>query len=78
MIFNLIGNTFSWIFYLSKGTINIIINRINNNRKEKILKLIEDGLIKQKKIIYKLQFDLEEKIDPDTTFGFELINKDDY
>ena len=60
MIFNLIGNTFSWIFYLSKGTINIIINRINNNRKEKRLKLIEDGLIKQKNI--KLQFDLEEKM----------------
>ena len=28
MIFNLIGNTFSWIFYLSRGTINIIINSI--------------------------------------------------
>lgn len=78
MLFNLIGNTFGWIFYISKGTINIFINKYKNNKREKRLKLIEDGMIKQKKIIYNLQFDLEEKIDPNTSFGFELINIQDY
>ena len=77
MLFNLIGNTFGWIFYLSKGTVNIIVNRYRNNKKEKRLRLIEEGLTKQKKIIYNLQFDLEEKINPETSFGFEIINYDD-
>ena len=53
-----------------------IYNTYKNRQKEKRLKLLEDDMNRQKKIIYNLQFDLEEKDNPDTTFGFEIVDYD--
>ena len=76
MIFYLLTSSIGWVYYITKGSIIFIYNRYQHNKREKRLKLLEDNVNKQKQIIYKLQFDLEEKSNPDTTFGFEMVNYD--
>lgn len=77
MIFYLITGTIGWTYYLTKESVLFFYNIYKNRKREKRLLLLEDKLKKQRTLIYNLQFDLEEKNNPESTHGFELINDDE-
>lgn len=83
MIYFLFSTAFSTLgiaIYITKESLfflyNIYKRKTNKDDKikyENIILMIEDKINKQNELIYNLQFELEEKIDPKTTHGFELI-----
>ena len=73
-ILSSVVNTVGWTFYLTKESVMFIYRTINNRKKEKRLLMIEDKIKEQDILIYNLQFDLEEKNNPESTHGFELLN----
>lgn len=75
MILYLITGTIGWTYYLTKESVLFFYNIYKNRKREKRLLLLEDKLKEQRALIYNLQFDLEEKNNPNSTHGFELINK---
>lgn len=77
MIFYLITGTIGWTYYLTKESVLFFYNIYKNRKRERRLLLLEDKLKEQRALIYNLQFDLEEKNNPKTTHGFELINDDE-
>jgi len=77
MIFYLITGTIGWTYYFTKESILFFYNIYKNRKREKRLLLLEDKLKEQRALIYNLQFDLEEKNNPKSTHGFELINNDE-
>lgn len=77
MLFYLLTGTIGWTYYLTKESVLFFYNIYKNRKREKRLFLLEDKLAKQRKLIYDLQFDLEEKENPDSTHGFELIENDE-
>lgn len=77
MIFYLITGTIGWTYYLTKESVLFFYNIYKNRKRERRLLLLEDKLKEQRALIYNLQFDLEEKNNPKTTHGFELINEDE-
>jgi hypothetical protein len=74
MIFYLITGTIGWTYYLTKESVLFFYNIYKNRKRERRLLLLEDKLKEQRALIYNLQFDLEEKNNPESTHGFELIN----
>jgi len=77
MIFYLLTGTIGWTYYLTKESVLFFYNIYKNRKREKRLLLLEDKLAKQRKLIYDLQFDLENKENPNSTHGFELIENDE-
>ena len=77
MIFYLITGTIGWTYYLTKESVLFFYNIYKNRKRERRLLLLEDKLKEQRALIYNLQFDLEEKNNPESTHGFELINNDE-
>ena len=77
MILYLITGTSGWTYYLTKESVLFFYNIYKNRKREKRLLLLEDKLKEQRALIYNLQFDLEEKNNPESTHGFELINDDE-
>lgn len=77
MIFYLITGTIGLTYYFTKESILFFYNIYKNRKREKRLLLLEDKLKEQRALIYNLQFDLEEKNNPKSTHGFELINDDE-
>ena len=77
MILYLITGTIGWTYYLTKESVLFFYNIYKNRKREKRLLLLEDKLKEQRALIYNLQFDLEEKNNPDSTHGVELINEDE-
>jgi hypothetical protein len=77
MLFYLLTGTIGWTYYLTKESVLFFYNIYKNRKREKRLLLLEDKLTKQRKLIYDLQFDLEEKNNPNTTHGFELIENEE-
>lgn len=77
MIFYLITGTIGWTYYLTKESVLFFYNIYKNRKRERRLLLLEDKLKEQRALIYNLQFDLEEKNNPGSTHGFELINDDE-
>jgi hypothetical protein len=77
MILYLITGTIGWTYYLTKESVLFFYNIYKNRKRERRLLLLEDKLKEQRALIYNLQFDLEEKNNPKTTHGFELINDDE-
>lgn len=77
MLFYLLTGTIGWTYYLTKESVLFFYNIYKNRKREKRLLLLEDKLAKQRKLIYDLQFDLEEKENPNSTHGFELIENDE-
>jgi hypothetical protein len=77
MIFYLLTGTIGWTYYLTKESVLFFYNIYKNRKREKRLLLLEDKLAKQRKLIYDLQFDLENKENPNSTHGFELIKNDE-
>lgn len=77
MLFYLLTGTIGWTYYLTKESVLFFYNLYKNRKREKRLLLLEDKLAKQRKLIYDLQFDLEEKENPNSTHGFELIENDE-
>jgi len=83
MIYFLFSTAFSTIgiaIYITKESLfflyNIYKRNMQNDKNKKyedIILMIEDKINKQNELIYNLQFELEEKIDPKTTHGFELL-----
>lgn len=67
-------NTVGWTLYLTKESVMFVYRTVQNRRKEKRLLMIEDKMKEQDALIYNLQFDLEEKNNPESTHGFELLN----
>jgi hypothetical protein len=67
-------NTVGWTFYLTKESVMLVYRTIQNRKKERRLLMIEDKMKEQNALIYNLQFDLEEKNNPESTHGFELLN----
>lgn len=76
MIFYLITGTIGWTYYLTKESVLFFYNIYKNRKRERRLLLLEDKLKEQRALIYNLQFDLEEKNNPESTHGFELINNE--
>jgi len=77
MLFYILTGTIGWTYYLTKESVLFFYNLYKNRKREKRLLLLEDKLAKQRKLIYDLQFDLEEKENPNSTHGFELIENDE-
>lgn len=77
MLFYILTGTIGWTYYLTKESVLFFYNIYKNRKREKRLLLLEDKLSKQRKLIYDLQFDLEEKENPNSTHGFELIENDE-
>lgn len=77
MLFYLLTGTIGWTYYLTKESVLFFYNIYKNRKREKRLLLLEDKLAKQRKLIYDLQFDLENKENPNSTHGFELIKNDE-
>lgn len=77
MLFYLLTGTIGWTYYLTKESFLFFYNIYKNRKREKRLLLLEDKLAKQRKLIYDLQFDLENKENPNSTHGFELIENDE-
>lgn len=77
MLFYILTGTIGWTYYLTKESVLFFYNIYKNRKREKRLLLLEDKLAKQRKLIYDLQFDLEEKENPNSTHGFELIENDE-
>jgi len=77
MLFYLLTGTIGWTYYLTKESVLFFYNIYKNRKREKRLLLLEDKLAKQRKLIYDLQFDLENKENPNSTHGFELIENDE-
>ena len=83
MIYFLFSTAFSTIgivIYITKESLfflyNIYKKKTHTSDKikyENIILMMEDKINKQNELIYNLKFELEEKIDPKTTHGFELI-----
>lgn len=74
MIYYLITGSIGWTYYLTKESVLFFYNIYKKRKRERRLLLLEDKLKKQRTLIYNLQFDLEEKNNPESTHGFELIN----
>jgi len=77
MILYLITGTIGWAYYITKESVCFVYNIYRNRKKEKRLLMLEDRLKSQEELIYNLQFDLEERTNPDSTHGFELVEEDD-
>ena len=77
MLFYILTGTIGWTYYLTKESVLFFYNLYKNRKREKRLLLLEDKLAKQRKLIYDLQFDLENKENPNSTHGFELIKNDE-
>ena len=79
MIYYLVSatlGTVGWVYYLTKEGVMFVYRTYQNRKKEKRMLMIEDRMKEQEKMIYNLQFDLEEKNNPDSTHGFEMVNCD--
>lgn len=74
MIYYLITGSIGWTYYLTKESVLFFYNIYKKRKRERRLLLLEDKLKEQRTLIYNLQFDLEEKNNPESTHGFELIN----
>ena len=77
MIFYLLGSSLNIVYYISKGTVMYFYNKYYERKRENRIKKLEDSLNEQKKFIYKLKYDIEEKENPNTTYGFEIIKKEE-